>query len=122
MPMYETRCDCCGKKEQIFRKIDDRDNLPRCEMCNGTIARIIVAPYIRPDITPYQSPNGDYMVNSRAQRKEDLKRCGAIEWEPGIDKEIARRKEAVKEEAFKPIEAAVDKIVTEMAVCGKLES
>jgi hypothetical protein len=62
------------------------------------------------------------MVNSRAQRKEDLKRCGAIEWEPGIDKEIARRKEAVKEEAFKPIEAAVDRIVTEMAVCGKLES
>jgi putative FmdB family regulatory protein len=122
MPMYETRCDACGKREQFFRKIADRDNLPPCEICRGTLARIIVAPYIRPDITPYQSPNGDYMVNSRSQRKEDLKRSGAIAWEPGIDKDIARRKEEVKEESFKPIAEAVDNIVTEMAVCGRLES
>jgi len=60
------------------------------------------------------------MVNSRAEWKKDLQRSKAIAWEPGIDKDIARNKEREIEAGFAPIEKAIDRIVTEMNVCGKL--
>lgn len=121
MPMYAIKCDSCQKLDSIFRKIAERDeNLPSC--CGQTVRRIIVAPAIHADIIPYKSPSGDYMVNSRAQRKEDLRRSAAIGWEPGIEQDIARNKAHQQEKAFAPLAKAVDETVAAMVAAGKLET
>lgn len=120
MPVYTTLCPDCGYKEAIYRKVAERDALDPC-VCGGAVSRILEAPMIQAEITPYLSPNGT-PVHSRAQRREDLKRSNAYEWEPGIDKDIARKKADNIAASFKPISDAVDHIVRDMAVSGKLEN
>lgn len=123
MPTYEIKCKACLRIDMIYRTVDKRDdNLPLCSACKSETARIISLPMISPDIQPYVSPNGNYLVNSRAERQRDLQKSGAIAWEPGIDKDIAKNKAYQQEKAFEPIAKAVDQIVTEMNVCGKLET
>lgn len=122
MPTYQIECKGCAKLDIIYRKVAERDNLPLCTACKSEVFRKISLPMISPDIEPYKSPNGNYLVNSRSQRQKDLQRSGAIGWEPGLDKDIARNLEHEKEKAFEPIAKAVDQIVTEMNVAGKLEN
>lgn len=76
---------------------------------------------VQAELTPYLSPNGG-LITSRAERREDLRKSNAIEWEPGIEKDIARRKQENIDASFKPISEAVDNIVRDLAVCGKLEN
>lgn len=122
MPTYEIKCKGCLKTDVIYRTVDKRDeNLPLCTACKSETSRIISKPMIAPDIQPFRSPNGA-MITSRAEWKNDLQKSGAIAWEPGIDKDIARNKIREQEKAFEPISKAVDQIVTEMNVCGKLET
>lgn len=123
MPTYEIKCKACRKTDIIYRTVDKRDeNLPLCSACKSETVRILSLPMITPEIQPYLSPNGNRLISSREERKKDLQRSGAIAWEPGIDKDIAKNKAYQQEKAFKPLEAAVDRIVTEMNVCGKLET
>ena len=122
MPTYDIQCKACRKKDIIYRTVDKRDeNLPLCTACKSETARIFSVPMIAPDIQPFTSPNGT-RINSRAEWKRDLQKSGALAWEPGIDKDIARNKIREQEKAFEPIAKAVDQIVTEMNVCGKLET
>jgi len=120
MPLYSTFCARCQKRDTIYRPIAARDDVPTCA-CGEMAFRILDAPAIRPDIEPYVSPNGT-LVNSRAQRTEDLKRSNAIAWEPGIEKDIARRKEANIAESFKPISDSVDQTVRDLVSSGRLEN
>lgn len=120
MPLYQTKCERCGKVGDIFRAIAERDNLPACS-CTGVLTRVLSAPAIRADLTPYQSPNSGEWIYSRAQQREDLKKSGAILYEPGLEKDIARNKVHTQEKAFAPVAEAVDNIVRDMAVSGKLE-
>lgn len=123
MPTYQIKCKACRKEDIIYRTVDKRDeNLPLCVACKSETVRIISLPMIAPDIQPFKSPNGDYMVNSRTQWKNDLAKSNAIAWEPGLDKDIAKKKAENQEKAFEPIAKAVDQIVTEMNVSGKLET
>lgn len=122
MPVYATRCFTCGAESAIFRRVALRDeNLPACD-CGHAMVRVLSAPMLRPDIEPYVSPNGNYMVNSRAQRKEDLARSNAIGWEPGIEAQIASNLQSEKDKAFKPLADAVDKTVANLVASGLLES
>lgn len=84
--------------------------------------RIISRPMIQGEITPFHSPNDGRLISSRSEWKADLSRSNAIPWEPGIEKDIARKGESEREKAFKPISDAVDSIVRDMNVCGKLEN
>lgn len=102
--------------------MEERDNLPLCRKCQGEVFRIISAPSFIPEITPFVSPNSEKLINSRAQWREDLKRSGAIPWEPGINAQIARNREDAKEKAFKPIADAVDNAVAAAVASGKLET
>jgi hypothetical protein len=121
MPIYALLCPRCGVKDSMFRKIEGRDNLPSCA-CGTTFERVISVPMIAPDLAPYQSPNGGHWVSGKRERIEDLRRSGAIAWEKGMEKDIARTREYRKEEAFKPLADAVDKTVRDLVVAGKLEN
>lgn len=121
MPLYTTLCPGCGSRDHIFRKVAERDSLPSCA-CGWMVRRVIEAPMVQTEIQPYLSPNGSTLIDSRQKRREDLSRSNAYAWEPGIEKDISRRKADELDKSFKPISDAVDTIVRDMATCGKLEN
>lgn len=121
MPIYSTRCPACGWQDAIWRRIDARNDMPLCA-CGNVTERILDRPMVMAEITPYTSPYDGRTIYSRSERRADLAQANAIEWEPGIEKDIARRQEYLKEESFKPIADTVDDIVRDLNVSGKLEN
>lgn len=122
MPLYETKCDDCGRKSPIWRRVADRDSLPNCDVCNGVLERVISAPYIAPDIQSYISPATGKIINSRVQQHDDLERSGHFIKEPGLEKDVARWKEEKKEKSFAPVAAAIDASVNNLVNRGLIES
>jgi putative FmdB family regulatory protein len=121
MPLYDVKCKTCDAGDTVFRKIAERDNLPSCA-CGGELYRLISAPLIAAEFTPYESPGTGKIIHSRTEMREDLARSGAILYEPGLKQDIARNREAAKAKAFAPIEAAVDQYVAAAVSAGKLET
>ena len=120
MPYYDYKCGQCGTLEAQYRKIEDRDAAPI--HCRAPMTRIISAPAIQVDIPAYVSPASGKVINSRAQRKEDLLREGCVENEPGLKEHIAATSLYEQEKAFRPVSAAIDKEVTAMVASGVLPS
>lgn len=40
MPIYEYECSNCGCQKEVWQKFSD-DPLTKCELCNGTMKRLI---------------------------------------------------------------------------------
>ena len=104
----------------VCRKIAARDD-PRVCTCGEPVVRLFDAPAVRPDIAPYQSPVDGRWVDSRAARREDLKRNGAVEWEPGLREQAERNRLESIERDFQALDATIDKTVAEMQTCNFLE-
>ena len=122
MPLYDVECSACQMRDNVFRKIEERDNLPSCS-CGGSLFQVITAPMLASVwIEPFVSPGTGEVIVSKTAYKEDLKRSGAIPWEPGLKEEIARNKLHEQEKAFAPIAAKVDEYVASAVVAGKLET
>jgi len=121
MPIYRIRCEICTETREIFRRMSEYDNLPTCD-CGGTFARMLCAPAVHTDITPYQSPGTGEWINSRSAQREDLLKSGSFINEPGVKQDIARRKVEVAEKAFAPVADSIDSTVRELVNAGKLES
>lgn len=111
MPLYTVKCDDCEVETTVWRRVADRDSLPSCDKCNGVLHRVIVAPAISVDIQSYISPATGKVINSRKQMQYDLESSGNMVKEPGMEKDIARKKQEIADIKFKPIEAAVDAAV-----------
>lgn len=84
MPLYTVACLSCGHEADLYRSVAERDrDLPMC--CGAQMARKIVAPYVAPDIGPYQAVAVDVatgkppVINSRSAHREFLKRNGYVE-------------------------------------------
>lgn len=121
MPVYRVKCRICDKAWEIFRRMSDYDRLPWCE-CGGITARQICAPAIHADITPYVSPGTGKVIGSRAQQREDLLKSNSVINEPGLSRDIARRKVEVEEKSFAPVAAGIDSIVRDLVSCNQIES
>lgn len=121
MPMYRARCVACSEQTDFFRKIADRDMLPNCS-CGGVYERILTPTFISTDIEPYISPASGKIINSRVDRRNDLKAGGYIEWEPGIKEQVAKNRERNQRQIDSVVEKTVDELVTHMNVTGKLET
>jgi putative FmdB family regulatory protein len=113
MPLYTYTCQC-GSRDTVFAKIVSRDDPRECPQCNRYMTRILEAPYVRPEIQPYISPASGRVINSRDQRRDDLRRSGCIEWEPGIREEAEKNRVAGIEANFRTVDASIDKTVAEM--------
>jgi hypothetical protein len=116
MPFYDYQCKVCANKVPHYRKIADRDDFPA--HCDMPMLRVISAPTVQVDIPAYISPASGKWINSRAQRKEDLKREGCIEMEPGLREHIAANSAAEKEKVAQIFDATVDRTVSEMHASG----
>ncbi|MDR6393052.1 zinc ribbon domain-containing protein [Paraburkholderia phenoliruptrix] len=86
MPIYATCCQSCGREDQIYRTVAERDkNIPECLCCGGEMKRIVTAPMVTPDIGPYQAVAVDIatgrppVINSRSAHRDFLKRNGYTE-------------------------------------------
>jgi putative FmdB family regulatory protein len=121
MPIYATRCKTCQAESSVYRRVAERNNLSNCD-CGGEVERIISAPYVRGDITPYISPATGRVINSRAQMQYDLDVSGKMIDEPGLSKDIARRKDEKREEIFAPVAAGIDQTVRALVNNGQIES
>ena len=45
MPIYEYRCNDCGRNFEVFQRMAD-DPVTVCEECGGTVSRVLYAPAI----------------------------------------------------------------------------
>jgi len=61
-----------------------------------------------PEIPAYQSPIDGRWINSRAQRREDLRRNDCVEYEPSMRGEIERRRAREDAELDAKIDATVE--------------
>lgn len=108
MPVYQAECGKCGREEDYFASVDERNKLvPEC--CGQTMNRIISAAFVQDDIPAYVSPTTGRVIGSRTARRDDMRRSRARPWE-GLEQE---RKEATRQQAYK--EAKSDAKLTEAA-------
>lgn len=91
MPLYEVQCDICGKKQDIYRKIAEREkDLPLC--CGATTHNVLSATMVNADITPYRAIAIDKRsgerpyITSRKDHRDFLRSNGYVEM-PDLPKE-----------------------------------
>jgi putative FmdB family regulatory protein len=77
MPVYDIRCETCGKEGEIYRSLAEFDDLPEC--CGQKVRRVINAPRIIQDIQPYRSMATGEMITTRDQHRNHLKQHNLIE-------------------------------------------
>ena len=118
MPFYDFKCNVCGDTMPHFRKVEQR-NIEEYH-CSAAMTRVISAPSILPDIPSYVSPASGKMINSRAQRREDLQREGCIAYEPGLKEHIAKRAESEREKSLIPINKTIDQTVSALHAAGHI--
>ena len=77
MPVYVIGCEC-GHREDVFRKIDERDNdLPA--HCGKPMTRRLTAPMVRSDEQVIKSMVDGKVYTSRGRYRQHLKDQGMIE-------------------------------------------
>lgn len=69
MPIYPYRCETCGRSQDAFNRVDDRDaNAPTC--CGAATARQLSAPMVSvPGNCAYKCPVTGQTVTSERQRR-----------------------------------------------------
>lgn len=95
MPMYEAQCLICGNEQDYHRTVANYLDTPEC--CGQKMQKMISAPSFIVDIPAYVSPVSGKLINSRQQRKEDLKRTNCREWE-GMEQENKVAQQRAKDE------------------------
>lgn len=117
MPLYVYQCAACGKKEDHFRTIADRNRNPL--HCDQPMPRVLTAPLVAPDLPAYLSPVTGKLVDGRRARREDLKRTGCRPYEDGERQEAIRRRASAEAALDAKIDASVEAAVEAMPVRKK---
>jgi len=81
VPLYSYICQTCGKQEDAYRSIADRDKAPEC---HGVMQKIIVPPAINPILGGgnwhgYECPVTGEFVTSRKRRREIMRQHNLAE-------------------------------------------
>lgn len=114
MPFYTIHCPKCGRCEDIFRYVDNRDDdLP---ICHGwQMQRLLPTPMIHVDAEIcYESPIDGRPITTKQARIEDLKRSDCVEWEPTLRAHTERRNKADDEKLEKKIDETVEREISAM--------
>ncbi len=78
MPIYTYECTACKAKDDLYRKMADRDSPALCA-CGKAMDRIISAPMVTPPMPEYYCVVTDQMVTSRNQRRNIIAEHQLIE-------------------------------------------
>jgi putative FmdB family regulatory protein len=110
MPVYSYRCTQCAKVTDAFRKVDDREDCPRCSLCYAPTVKKIV-PTMVSVFNPYKTAALDketgkpMVIRNRDEHRAFLARNGYEEvgndarMAPLPDEEVSyRRNQMLKEQ------------------------
>lgn len=119
MPIYPFHCPSCGRDEDHFARVEDRDaNPPSC--CGAAMQRQLTAPLVSvPGDVGYQCPMTGETVTTHRRRKYLMEKNGVVDardyttsWKrvneqraaekAQVEKELASIPEAVKKAALAP--------------------
>lgn len=114
MPIYEFLCQSGHKFDRVLR-LAEYDTPQTCE-CGETATRLISTPMFAVDIPAYQSPVTGRWINSRAERREDLKRTGCVEYEPSMKDHAERARQREDADLEKAMEQTVEAEIHAMPV------
>lgn len=113
MPLYDFRCDDCGKiRRSIYRKYEQRDEGPEC--CGKAAIRVwLTTPGFMGagQFEAYLSPIDGRPITSERARLEDLRRNNCVPYEDGIRQDQERNSKKSEEQT----DALVESIVRETA-------
>ena len=112
MPLYEYKCSC-GRWFDKYLKLADCGLPVLCE-CGKQAEKQLSAPFVQTDIMPYQSPIDGRYVGGKRARREDLRRSGCVEWEPGVREEAAQRRARAEEALDRGLEQTLDAEISQM--------
>lgn len=88
MPTYEYRCVDCQQVIEDIRKIEDRDNLPSCPVCEGNCERSIAfqgglqtehPAWINDHLRAVLQRDGEKPIETRKEHNDYLKANGYIQ-------------------------------------------
>lgn len=88
--MYEARCQACGYEYDYIASIDERLNVPRCEICGGTGTKVILtAPtgVVQSTFTPFRSHVDGTMISNHRDLQNHNKRNGVVNLNDGFSEE-----------------------------------
>jgi hypothetical protein len=115
VPVYEARCNHCGKLHDYFQNVANYLETPVC--CGEKTEKVIFhAPMGYVENIYYSSPIDGKPITTKQARVEDLKRSGCRPWE-GMEQEKkeAKRREAYEEQAAdSKMEKAIEQTIREM--------
>lgn len=78
MPVYDVKCNVCGKEDEAYRKIADYKNLPVC--CGEMMRQVIKsAPFVPQEFQPYKSMIDGRIITDRGEHRRHLKANGCTE-------------------------------------------
>lgn len=115
MPLYEYECRQCWAILTDFRQVAQCDDPgPLC--CNAHSRKIISRSSIIPPMEPYQSPVDGRVINSRAQRRDDLARHGCRPYEGLHDERIeaARQRDYAEQKTEEQVERIAESVYREL--------
>lgn len=77
--IYTYECNECGWQQDEFRKLETRNQCPRCDNCKSETHKIIANYAAIPDVEPYFDDNLQSYIKSKQHRKEVMKEQGVAE-------------------------------------------
>lgn len=113
MPIYTYHCPSCGRDQDQFARVDDRDaNAPAC--CGASMGRKLSAPMVQVpggDVS-YKCPMTGQVVKSMRQRKYLMEQNGVVDARDFKDTwaKSEAKKQADKAEAKAYYDSLPDKV------------
>lgn len=120
MPIYLYRC-ANGHRFQLICPVSDHEEAVSCQECNLVAQQVITAPMmvkVRPSIC-YDSPIDGRIIESWAQREEDLKRHGCQAYDPGMRTDFDRRRQESQAQLEQAVEQTICEEIAKMPTAKK---
>ena len=96
MPIYAYKCAACGREQDEFNKVDDRDNGPTC--CAAAMGRRLTAAMVTVRaFESYKCPMTDQVIHSERQRRYTMEQNNVVDSRELTDT-WARKKAADRQE------------------------
>ena len=70
MPIYEWKCEACGREVEILHKKPVKNDWRGCDKCKGTMKRKISAPS-DPVVHGFSEKNGYSNAGKKTKKKKD---------------------------------------------------
>lgn len=117
MPIYEYECGC-GQAFERFLPLSEYDHPQACR-CGQIAKKVLSAPQVSADYAGYQCPvTGQWIEGKRAHR-ENLRRQGCHEYDPGELTAAKRFQEAQDKALERSVSDSIDASLERMSARDK---